>query len=353
MKAYLKNSWYMAAWSSELDGGALVSRRLLDIPTVIFRGADGQATALRDRCPHRFAPLSRGKLDNGVIECGYHGLRFDETGQCVGGFFPGTGSSSIRAQSFPTVEQDSIIWYWPGEPEKAEIALIPRFEYLSDPAYKTIDGVSLVSAYYELITDNLMDLSHIEFLHPAFCGVLQAAKHSAVRDGDTINSNWWAPNVPPTGAIQLWWPDNNGRIDHWLDMRWDAPASMLLHVGATHPGAAREDGMFQPSVHILTPETEDSTHYFWNAGMPRDNRLDMQEIGRLFALSFDEEDAPMLEAVHQAMGDADLFDLDPLLLRIDSGAVLARRRLRALIEDEARDSAVYKAPHRTAEESHS
>jgi len=329
----LKNTWYMAAWASELKD-EMLTRRLLDVPMVLYRTQSGEPVLMRDRCPHRFAPLSRGRIDGDLIECGYHGLKFDKRGQCVAGFFSGTASSAVKAESFTVVEQDTIIWFWPGDADKADPSLIPRFGYLSDPEYKTVDGLSVVKAYYELLTDNLMDLSHIEFLHPAFGGVLADGKFITKRDGSAIYSNWWAENVPPTGAIQLWWPENRGRIDHWLDMRWNAPASMLLHVGATHPGEPREEGLYQPSVHILTPETMDRTHYFWNAGMPKDNHLDMKEIGRLFALSFDEEDAPMIEAIQRELGDADVLDLSPALLKIDAGAVLVRRELQKMLASE-------------------
>jgi hypothetical protein len=178
-------------------------------------------------------------------------------------------------------------------------------------------------------------LSHIEFLHPAFCGVLEHGKFTTRTEAETIFAEWWATNVPPTGAIKLWWPESGGTIDHWLDMRCNVPASMLLHVGATHPGRPREAGLYQPSVHILTPETACRTHYFWNAGMPIDNHLDMKDIGRLFALSFDEEDAPMIEAIQDRMGDDDIFDLHPILLRTDSGAILARRALRKSLAAES------------------
>jgi vanillate O-demethylase monooxygenase subunit len=326
MKRFLKNAWYMAAWAGELHEGFL-TRRLLDTPTLLYRTSDGNVVAMHDYCPHRFAPLSRGKLTNEGVQCGYHGLKFNHAGRCTGGFYRATGTSNLSVRTFPVVEQDTIIWLWPGEPAKADPATIPRFHYLSDPDFKTIDGLSMVKAHYELLADNLLDLSHIEFLHPAFCGVLQEGKYSASTEGETIQSNWWAANVPPTGAIKLWWPESSATIDHWLDMRWNAPASMLLHVGATHPGKPREVGLYQPSVHILTPETDTRTHYFWNAGMPRDNHLDMKEIGRLFALSFDEEDAPMIEAVQSQMGTADLLDLNPVLLRTDAGAIQARRIL--------------------------
>ena len=73
---YLRNTWYLAAWDRELPPRELLARTLLDERVVLFRDASGTARALQDRCPHRFAPLSRGRVCDGQIECGYHGLRF-------------------------------------------------------------------------------------------------------------------------------------------------------------------------------------------------------------------------------------------------------------------------------------
>jgi phenylpropionate dioxygenase-like ring-hydroxylating dioxygenase large terminal subunit len=334
MKPFLKNAWYMAAWADEVGEGFL-TRTLLGEPMVMYRTAEGRIALLRDECPHRFAPLSKGQRFGDGVQCGYHGLRFNADGVCTGGFYKGTGTSKIRVPSYLTVERDTIVWMWNGDPALAKLEDIPRFEYLVDAGYKTVNGLSMVKANYQLLTDNLMDLSHIEFLHPAFNGVLENGRHTTKTEGATIHSNWWATDVPPTGAIQMWWPQSGGSIDHWLDMRWNAPATMLLHVGATHPGKPRSDGLFQPSVHILTPETESRTHYFWNAGMPRDNHLDMKEIGRLFALSFDHEDAPMIEAVQARMRGRDLLEMEPVLLRTDLGAVLARRALQKLLGEQA------------------
>src|SRR5689334_15975240 len=84
MKNVLRNSWYCAAWGSELDVGAMIDRTILDERIVLFRDEDGEGVALSNRCPHRFAPLSMGKIvEGGAIECVYHGLRFNAQGSCV------------------------------------------------------------------------------------------------------------------------------------------------------------------------------------------------------------------------------------------------------------------------------
>ncbi len=77
---YLKNTWYVAAWSEEVTEAALLGRKILDIPVVLYRDNAGEVVALTDRCPHRFAPLSMGKIVNGCVECPYHGLRFNGSG---------------------------------------------------------------------------------------------------------------------------------------------------------------------------------------------------------------------------------------------------------------------------------
>jgi len=76
---YLRNAWYMAGWSDEV-GTALLRRRLLGEPILLFRKEDGTAAALTDRCPHRFAPLSAGTRDGDTVRCAYHGLAFDAAG---------------------------------------------------------------------------------------------------------------------------------------------------------------------------------------------------------------------------------------------------------------------------------
>ena len=69
---YLRNAWYVAAWSDDLAEGQLLGRTVLKEPIVLFRKADGNVAALQDRCPHRFAPLHMGKVI-GVLRGKYAG----------------------------------------------------------------------------------------------------------------------------------------------------------------------------------------------------------------------------------------------------------------------------------------
>src|SRR5258705_10760166 len=122
MTSFLRNTWYVAAWADEVEPGQLLARRLLDQPIVLFRDAEGRPRALTDRCPHRFVPLSMGRLIEGgnVIRCGYHGLRFDGDGRCVLNPQGGSPPPRARVRSFPAVERYSALWIWMGDGEAAD-----------------------------------------------------------------------------------------------------------------------------------------------------------------------------------------------------------------------------------------
>src|ERR1700680_4700045 len=81
---YLRNAWYVAAWSDDLADGQLLARTILKEPVVLYRKQDGNLAALQGRCPHRCAPRSMGKIVKGdCVQCPYHGLEFDSSGACV------------------------------------------------------------------------------------------------------------------------------------------------------------------------------------------------------------------------------------------------------------------------------
>ena len=130
---YLRNAWYAAAWEDEV-GRALFTRRILDEPILMYRKENGEAVALRDVCPHRFAPLNKGKLVGDRVQCGYHGLEFDGTGACVhnphgNGRIPGTA----KVAAYPAVERDGMIWIWMGEAELADPASSPTLAITAKP----------------------------------------------------------------------------------------------------------------------------------------------------------------------------------------------------------------------------
>lgn len=329
---FLRNAWYMAGWSDELADGAMIARRILAVPVVVYRDIEqGALHALEDRCPHRFAPLSRGAVVADGIQCGYHGLTFDHSGQCIRNFFAKTAPSAARVRSFPVYERPGTIWVWMGDPGQADPALIPDIRHHEDPAMRYIKGVTTVKSDYLLLSDNLMDLSHATFLHPAFGGLEYNPRFRSeeLADGSIVSdyvvediANIYGEESIPAERIRV-----HDRI------RWIAPSVHILESTGGLRGEA-ETLVDVPSAHILTPETEFSTHYFWSSGVPLDSPIADDELYETLKQAFDLEDKPMVEAVRDRMGAAELWDLDPILLPTDAGAVRMRRRLARLIEAE-------------------
>lgn len=328
----IRNLWYMAGWEEEIVGTGFLTRTLLGTPMVFFRTADCDGyVAFADRCPHRFAPLSRGKRAGDNVVCGYHGLTFDPHGKCVRSPFSESVPPGCEVKTFPIVARDSILWFWPGDPSLADPAAIGDFGCMTTGApYGR--GHLRFEAHFELLTDNLMDLSHVEFLHSGSFGgggVMFSGVHSVKHDEDAIWSNWWMANIPPPPWAVFLPPDM--KVDHWMDMRWQAPASMLLTVGICPAGADRNQPLIPPLVgpHIITPETKTSSHYFY--GFPQ---LDGAKSTDATGAAFTEEDQPMIEAIQRNMGDVDFWASRPAILKVDSGAIHARRRLMKLRRDE-------------------
>lgn len=197
--AYLENTWYLIAWSDEIGTDTLLGRTLLDQPIVMFRTSDGVAAAIADMCPHRFAPLSMGKKVGDAVQCAYHGLQFDRTGSCVrnphgvNGHIP----RAAHVRSYPVVERYEGAWVWMGDGARADSSLIPNLEeelVAAEGRFVHRQYVH-VGANYELMSDNIMDLSHIEYLHAGSLGTPAVGKGEIVveRDGDTV---WCKRRIP-------------------------------------------------------------------------------------------------------------------------------------------------------------
>ncbi len=127
---FLKNAWYVAAWSAEIDN-SLKQVVVLGEKICFFRNQEGEVIALEDACPHRKLPLSKGRIKDNQVECGYHGLTFDCAGQCV--WAPGAGRipSAAKVRPYPVHEKYGLVWIWMGnaaiaDPE--EIIDIPNFD---------------------------------------------------------------------------------------------------------------------------------------------------------------------------------------------------------------------------------
>jgi vanillate O-demethylase monooxygenase subunit len=130
---FVRNTWYVAMFSPDLDEGRLVHRTILNEPIVFYRKEDGGIAAITDRCAHRFVPLSMGKLLAGDrVRCIYHGLEYGADGKCVlNPHGSGKVSSSLVLRSFPVVEKHTLIWVWMGD-KPADPGKIPDYSCLDD-----------------------------------------------------------------------------------------------------------------------------------------------------------------------------------------------------------------------------
>jgi phenylpropionate dioxygenase-like ring-hydroxylating dioxygenase large terminal subunit len=347
--AYLRNTWYVAAWSDEV-GEKPLSRKLLGEPVVIYRDGDGRVVAASDLCPHRFAPLHRGKVVEGAIECPYHGLRFNSQGRCVhnpdgDGRIP----AGARLKVFPATERWQCVWIWMGDPKRADPSKIPSYEFLDSPTrYRPVRGRLHVRANYRYIIDNLMDAGHLRMVHAnsLHCEMVSKSKTVLVRESDGgIWANRLGQNGPPPPIFEMMWRMNRGDcdqpMDHWAEARWNAPALVMNNTGITIHGQPRELGIETKNSHFLTPETETTTHYFWS--ICRDFDLNNPELDVAVRegteRAFIEEDEVMLHAVQDAIGDREFWSLKPALLQADIGAVQLRRALDQMIADEQEEGA--------------
>lgn len=338
---FLRNAWYVAAWDEEL-GETPIARTLLGEPVVLYRDEQGSPVALRDACPHRFAPLSRGKVSEGNIQCPYHGLVFDKTGTCIHN--PngrGATPKSLTIRSYPVAVASGAIWIWFGGPEKPVVTAPPTYSFMTDPQWHSVQGYLHVLAHYELVTDNLLDLSHAEFLHPflASSGGYNGVEYRADQTGDRVTAFHSMPDSEMSALFNPFFDPSVTRIDATGDMHWEAPANMVIETGAKAKNGTLDQQVTLMGAHLLTPETESTTHYFWSASrtlMTDSSELDAMLCGGI-TQTFQHEDEPMIRSVYERMEGKALFDLSPALLAQDEAAVRARRILSKMIAAEMVD----------------
>jgi vanillate O-demethylase monooxygenase subunit len=336
--SFVRNAWYVAAWAGEV-GQSPLARTLLGIPVVLFRGDDHVVHALRDRCPHRAAPLSRGRVVDGYLRCPYHGLEFDGHGQCVRNpHVAGAGGLRLAAPSYAVVERHGACWIWMGDPTRADPATVPAIYDVFAPL-AVVTGYTHVRADFRLVVDNLMDLSHAEYLHAETVGtpgVAEAVQTRLVPRPDVITVERTTRDLPPSPLLASVWT-RSARVDKWSNISWRAASNLFLDIGITSPGGDRADGFAFPSAHLLTPETATTTHYFWMNGRnfaTEDEALSARLHGA-FSRTFAEEDAPIIEAAQRNLlvegEDARLASFTVG----DAGSARVRSRLDELLAAEA------------------
>ena len=337
---YLRNCWYVAAWDHELSDAPL-ARTFLDAPVVLYRDSAGRPVALEDRCCHRSAPLSIGRVAGDDLVCGYHGLRFDRGGACVA--VPGQSRvpPGSRVRSYPVVEKWRWIWIWMGDLALADEASIPDYHWNDDPEWISLGDRFYVKGGYRLFVDNLLDLTHVQFVHGSTLGTEQVTQFPLEirRDGDRVQVDRWILDGPPppmfaeAGNI-------SGNVDRWQLISWMPPSHFVIDVGCAVAGSGARDGdrsrgVTMYSNHTITPETATSSHYFWHHA--RNFRLDEPEVTAFLKKAAGGafyEDVGIIEAQQKSLDTM----ADPSLLidiNADAGPLQAARILDRLIAAEA------------------
>jgi phenylpropionate dioxygenase-like ring-hydroxylating dioxygenase large terminal subunit len=329
---FLKNSWYVAAWSKEVVDRPL-ARRILDEAIVVFRGNDGQLGALADHCPHRHLPLSMGCVTGDNLQCGYHGMTFDREGHCIRVPSQSFVPPRVSVTAYPIVERYGWVWVWMGETSAADPELIPDFHQMSSEGFASVGDTTPVKASYQLLVDNLLDLSHVGYVHSSTIGTPgmgEKGKLTVERTPRGVRVKRLVPDVPAPPVYQksgLLPPGKN--IDRFQIIEYVAPGFVIIHVGGAEAGTGvlegrTEHGLNTWVLNAITPETATTSTYFW--GNARRHALDDAAADALFFNATTEafaEDKAVVEA--QQLMIAQHGDTWSVALKQDAGSIEARR----------------------------
>ena len=339
---WLQNAWYVAGFQHELNDTNMMARQFLGISVVMMRHSDGTLAAFEDMCPHRLMPLSAGKRIGDELQCGYHGMRFSIRGECT----RAPGQTQIPAaaclRTFPLAQRHGLLWIWMGRQELALPGLIPDIRWNDCQGWTPSRGYHHVKADFRLSVDNLLDLGHESWVHTRTIGngeeeCIPDYPVKIVVEGDgLIKAHREMPGIdpPPFFAMVL---SHQGRINRWQTAVGLAPSICMTDFGV-YPVGTSPDGAYRSHVlHLLTPETETTTHYFWSVA--RNRRLDdealTESIRQAIAQTFD-EDAVVL-AYQQSQLQKYGGSVPRVAMKVDLAPIRARRMLDALIKRESED----------------
>jgi vanillate O-demethylase monooxygenase subunit len=312
---FLKNSWYVAALGQELIDGKKVARTILERPVVIYRGTSGRVVALDDRCCHRAAPLSMGRVEGDDIRCMYHGMKFEPGGKCIQ--IPGQDAipAKLGVRSYPVVERYNMVFIWTGDPEKADPNLIVDYPPLADPKWRGLPGYMHYKANWLLIVDNLSDFAHLAFVHTNTLGGSEEYAYKTkpvaiekLEDGFRVER--WHLDADPPPYHRKVIPNKTDRVDRRNIGRMLIPGIFLLDTTFAPAGQGAKEGVAVPgtrqyrNAQFMTPETRSSTHFFWN--YLHDYDLDNPNIAISLRRSLEEgfnEDKDIIEAQQRVLDE--------------------------------------------------
>jgi phenylpropionate dioxygenase-like ring-hydroxylating dioxygenase large terminal subunit len=330
---FVKNSWYVAADHREI-GRTLMARTLLGETVVLYRKESGSPVALENRCSHRRAPLHKGKLVGDMLQCGYHGFKFDCSGACVE--VPGQSRVPPDAgvRSYPVEERYKWVWVWMGDPDRADPALIPDFHWRDDPDWAATASYMLISCNHQLIIDNLLDLSHVAFVHEGTIGTDDSdAKLTFERGEDFMRITRRAADIPPPPIYVK--QGFEGVMDQTKTIDFAPPGFVWIDIGSVETNA---DGRNAKSAHLnilnaITPESEATSHYFWASA--RDFEISNETVN---GFMFKETEKAFLQDKDILEAQQECIETDPsapiIDVTADAGALHARKIIDRMLAEQ-------------------
>ncbi len=329
MTTFMRDCWYVIAWDHEVPEDGLFARTVLGEPMLVYR-ARGGFVAMEDRCCHRLAPLSKGRKEGDCVRCGYHGLKFDADGRCIE--IPGSERipAAARVRTYPVVAKNRWVFVWPGDPARADPALLPDNFSCDHPDWKNRPGYLHYDTNWLLICDNLLDFSHLSYVHERSLGASTAiaqarADIEPVPRGLRVSRR---VNDVPAPPFYTRFRRFDTNIDRWFVYDFVLPATLLMHSGGRPTGRPDDDERDTVRLHscqTLTPETETTTHYFFQQSHRTgegDERI-VQSIFDSLQTAF-EEDRAMITAQARIIATKPGASMLPLAM---DAALLRFRRL--------------------------
>lgn len=342
---FLFKNWYVAAFSTAVSREPL-ARTICGLPIVLFRTEAGAVVALEDRCIHRGVPLSLGGVCEGdTIQCPYHALRFDPTGACVGG--PGAIPipAAARVLRYDVVEKGGMVWIWPSQSEP-DHDLLEVPDYLHGDGWTTQEIFLEIDADWQMLNDNLLDLTHLGVVHARTIGgnphQHSGARMKTVKKGDrgVLVTRQLPESDPPPQYLAA--RAFTGKIDRWMEIDF-RPGMIQIWSGGADAGTGafegrRDHGINLRGFHGVTPATDRSLYYHFSQNF--DFAVDDALAEKLYqgALTTLLEDVAVLNAQQRRLDQTPGRPLVDLVS--DAGGIQARRIVARLAAAEQRPMAM-------------
>jgi phenylpropionate dioxygenase-like ring-hydroxylating dioxygenase large terminal subunit len=343
---FLRNAWYLAAPTAALDEKDLIALTMLGEPIVLFRGANKQVSALEDRCVHRMAPLSLGRIEGDSLRCMYHGLLINQAGKVTE--IPGQDMIPERAcvRRYAVENRSGWLWVWMGNANDADYDMLPAVPGIENPDWLLPGDVLDYECNYELLNNNLTDLGHLAWVHKDSFGADQTWTNTIpdvtpIKYGVRIN-RWLRsiPPIPPLGKAA-----GVERVDHWAQLDYLVPGVFSFYnsmwpVGTADSYESKEPSKDDPAMlfehytqQAVTPMTERSTryHFTWGPSARHGDDEIAAIMRQVLAVAF-QEDKIVIEAQQRNI------DLDPSRMPMptvhDKGVTIFQRLMHKLIREQ-------------------